>query len=91
MLTSELEGYEDYMRKVKHRPIPFIWSAPTGRHPIGENKIAALPSHSGSRRFARSFFRTTSPLERLTRRLRRRIRRANAYYSEAGSSTSTRR
>lgn len=25
MLASELEGYEDYMRKVKYRLIPFIW------------------------------------------------------------------
>jgi protein-S-isoprenylcysteine O-methyltransferase Ste14 len=25
MLLSELEGYEDYRKKVKYRLIPFIW------------------------------------------------------------------
>jgi protein-S-isoprenylcysteine O-methyltransferase Ste14 len=25
MLTNELEGYSDYMRRVRHRLIPFVW------------------------------------------------------------------
>lgn len=34
--------------------------------------------------WARTFLRTTSRLERFNRRLRRRIRSANAYHSDAG-------